>query len=227
MAYPKRLFRYFATFGLIAICMLTIPVSSIAQDTIIYGGNAYGRSDVIEINLTTGPVSTSGLLFDTQAIAQDPATGYVYYFEWASGNDLAYWVPGSGSSVVRTYDPTPWGFAKRAAFGPDGYLYLMDDDGDLYTIDKDNGEVLNVRPIQGLQTGSSSSGDMAFGPDNMLYIVISENLYRVDMESDPLVAETLATNMIPGGGWTVWTGLAICDGKFYASDVNFFNLAKA
>ena len=225
MAYPKKLINSLALFGLIWVCLLIIPYSSVAQDTIIYGGNAYFLADVIEINLYTNSSRKVGdLLFDTQAIGQGP-DGYVYYFEWlSSGNELAYWDPETGTNtLVRTYSSTPWGLAKRAAFGPDGDLYLMDDGGGLYTVDAATGDWEFLGTVDGIPTGSSSSGDMAFSPDGLLYVVISANLYSVDLESESLAATLLDTNMIPGGGYTVWTGLAFCDGALYASDVNILN----
>ena len=94
--------------------MLTIPDSSAAANTIIYGMNAYSREDVIEINLTTNSSQwADDSLFDTQAIAQDPVTGRVYYFEWQdSGNELAYWDPATGTNThVETYYLALWGLA--------------------------------------------------------------------------------------------------------------------
>jgi hypothetical protein len=220
-------FRFVWAFGIIWICILNMPDSSAAEDIIIYGANAYGFDEIIEINLTANTSQTVGdPLFNTQAISQGP-DGYVYYFEWASsGNELAYWDPTTGTNtLVRTYASTPWGLAKRAAFYL-GQLYLMDDDGELYIVDTATGDWELLGTVEGIPTGSSSSGDMAFSPDGLLYVVISENLYTIELESESLVATLLDTNMIPGGGWwtvTVWTGLAFCDGSLYASDVNLFN----
>ena len=47
------------------------PSVSRASDTIIYGANAYGKQDLIEINLTQGTSQVVGeLTFQTQAIDQ-------------------------------------------------------------------------------------------------------------------------------------------------------------
>ena len=234
MAYPNRIIHYLALLGFIMIGILNIPQSSMAadEDIIIYGANAYYRADVIEINLTP-PYSSQwadDLLFDTQAIALGP-DGKVYYFEWAdSGNELARWDPLTNTNeLIRTYDSTAWSIAKRADFHPDGSLYLMDSDGELYEVDTGSGDLTYIGLVEGIPTASSSSGDIAFSPDGLLlYIVIGENLYSVDMadmsaSAFPKDATLLDSNMIPGGGWTVWTGLAFCDGALYASDVNFFN----
>lgn len=221
-----------STLGFICVCLLIIPQSSLA-DTIIYGANAYDRADMIEINLTQGTSQQVGsILFDTQAIGQDPATGFVYYFEWeSSGDELAYWDPETRTNThVRTYASTPWGLAKRAGFGPNGVLYLMDDGGELYTIDTVTGDEEFKGQVTGIPTGLSSSGEIASGDmafdGTTLYIVIGENLYSIDMQNldptHPVAATLLYSNMIPGWGWRVWTGLAFCDGWLYASDVNIF-----
>jgi hypothetical protein len=221
-----------SAFGFMCACLFSIPQLSLA-DTIIYGANAYGRADMIEINLTQGTSKQVGsILFDTQAIDQDPASGFVYYFEWvSSGNELAYWDPKTSTNTrVRTYSSTPWGLAKRAAFNPYGVLYLMDDVGKLYTIDTATGDEIYAGQVQGIETGSSpfsASGDMTFSPEGTLYVVISENLYSIDIDMQPLIATLLYSNMIPGGRWKVWTGLAFCDGALYASDVDIFSSLSA
>jgi len=50
---------------------------------IIYGANAYGSIDVVEINVNTGTHQIfRETAFENQAIDQDAETGYVYYFKW-------------------------------------------------------------------------------------------------------------------------------------------------
>ena len=226
MAHLKKLIRRFLAFrsmwafGLIWICMLSIPGSGTAENVIIYGANAYDRADVIEINLTANTSRKAGdLLFDTEAIGQHPLNGRVYYFEWdSSGNELAYWDPVDGTNThVITYNSTPWDKAKRAAFGPDGFLYLMDQVDMLYRIDEATGDWEYVGVVQGIQHGLffSGTGDMAFSPDGLLYLVTQENLYEIDMQT--LQATLLYSNMLPGFGQRVWTGLAFCNGLLYGS----------
>lgn len=219
-------FRFMGAFGIIWMCMLNIPDSSAAEDIIIYGANAYGFNQVIEINLTTNMSQTVGdLLFDTQAIDQHPLNGRVYYVEWGdTGDRLAYWDPMDGSNtLVRTYNPKPWSRAKRAAFGLDGFLYMMDRDDMLFRIDATSGDWENLGQVQGIQPGSffTGTGDIAFTPDGMLYLVTQKSLYEVDM--DTLEATMLYSDMLTGGIFVVWTGLAFCDGSLYASHVESFN----
>ena len=228
MAHLKRLISYILAFGLIWISMFYISDSSAAEDIIIYGVNAYGLADVIAINLTANTSQKVGnLLFDTQAADQHPLNGKIYYFEWASSGDtLAYWDPTDGTNTqVRTYNSKPWDLAKRAAFGPDGFLYLMDEADGLFKIDATTGDWEDLGQVQGIQPGSfySGTGDIAFSPDGMLYLVTQKSLYEIDMET--LEATLLYSDMLPGSSFVVWTGLAFCDGSLYASHVMSFNSA--
>ncbi len=226
MAWLKTRFNYVARFGTLALALLNlITTSNAADDTIVYGSNIWSGADVIEINLTTNSSRRVGTtLFDTQAIGQDPSTGYVYYFEnttyWSQGNILAYWDPAnSENSRVRTYESPPWYAAKRAAFDQNGVFYMMDSGGELFIVDTATGDLEYKGQVEGIPTASTSSGDMAFSPDGTLYLVINENLYRVDLGIEPLEALLLKSNMLSG---TVWSGLAYCNGSLYASDVSFF-----
>ena len=220
-----------------SVCMLSPIMDSIAAaDTIIYGGNIStffnSGGDVIEINLTTNSSQkVDEYLFDTQAIAQDPTTGFVYYFENTTlfpsrqGNELAYWDPATSTNThVRTYESPPWDATKRAAFDQNGVLYLMDSGGELFIVDMATGDLESKGQVQGIPTAISSSGDMAFSPDGTLYLVINANLYRIDLDIEPLEAVPLASNMISGN---VWSGLAYCNGSLYASDVSFLGGSSA
>ena len=142
--------------------------------------------------------------------------------EWAdTGDRLAYWDPLDGSNtLVRTYSPAPWVRAKRAAFGLDGYLYLMDNENFLYRIDATTGDWEAFGEVQGIQSGTiyQGTGDIAFTPDGRLYLVTQKSLYEIDLQT--LQATLLYSDMLPGGGFLmVWTGLAYCDGWLYASHV--------
>jgi hypothetical protein len=238
MARLKIRIIYLAIFGMMSVCMLSpIMDSNAAADTIIYGGNIStffsSGGDVIEINLTTNSSQkVDDYLFDTQALAQDPTTGFVYYFENTAlfpprqGNELAYWDPvTSANTPVRTYESTPWDAAKRAAFDQNGVLYLMDSGGELFIVDVTTGDLEPKGQVQDIPTAISSSGDMAFSPDGVLYLVIDANLYRVDLEDVSLVAHRLNVGSMLSG--TVWSGLAYCDGSLYASDVSFFGGSSA
>ena len=189
-----------------------------AGDRVIYGANSV--RDLIEIDLdesTSDDVDT--LLFGTQAIELDPATGLVYYFERGfDGDRFAYWNPATESNtIVRTYNPAPGLYAKRLAIRPDGQMFLMDGDERLYRIDKQNGDLTSLGEVSGLVTGPyGGTGDFAFGSDGTLYLVTYENLYTVDLNTRR--ATLIAEDMLPPLGYTLWTGLGWCDGWLYGSN---------
>jgi hypothetical protein len=199
-----------------------VAEASSPPDTIIYGANGYGRAEVVEINLTQKTFDRVGdVVRETQAIDQDPATGLIYFYEWRhTADEFGYFDPQTGGSViVRQYSPAPGLYAKRMAFGPDGVLYMMDDNDVLYTIDKSNGDLTLLGAVSGLVNGQwGGTGDMAFAPDGTLYVATYRNLYTVDVGA--LTSTLLYSNMIPvtGVGITLWTGLAFCDGVLYASN---------
>ena len=199
-------------------------------DVVIYGSNSYGGQEVVEINLTQGSDQNVGTTFPNQALAQDPVTGYVYFFEWQmTGDDFGYWNPATGNNViVRHYVPAPGFYAKRMAFAPDGTLYMMDSGEELYTIDKLTGAYTSLGVVSGLTTGVvGGTGDMAFAPDGTLYIATYEDLFTVDM--DTLTADPLYQDMIDitDKGLTVWTGLAFCGDQLYASHAEEFTGSSA
>ncbi len=206
--------------ALILVC-LTLATQAHAADTIIYGANAYGKTDMVEINLTQQTSRRDGFAaFETQAMDQDPATGYVYYYErevQGTADEFAYYDPATDTNtVVRTYATDPGVWAKQMAFDPYGVLYLVSQDDDLYIIDTGTGDLTLVGTITGLETGPyGRTGDMTFAPDGTLYIFTYSSLYTVDLGT--LSATLLYTNMIPGTGNTVWTGSAYCNGLLYAS----------
>ena len=198
---------------------LMAPAPGMA-DTIIYGANAYGLTDMYEINPIEETAQFAGSIdFGTQAIARDPETGNVYYFEWqTSGDQFAYWDPETGYNViVKTYDSPPGGYAKGMDFAPDGTLYVLGNADGFASIDKRTGEIVNLGKITGLEQGSlGRTGDIAFAPDGTLYVATYQSLYTVDMNS--LQATLLYSNMIFGPqAITVWSGLGYCDGILYAS----------
>ena len=201
-------------------CLLSSPKPVIA-DTIIYGANAYGSIDVLEINLSSGVHQITGeTAFENQAIDQDPETGYVYYFKWRStGDQFAYWDPATDTNtIVRTYNPAPQIYAKQMAFSPDGILYILDNDDALYTIDKYTGDLTSMGLVTGLETGDwGRTGDFAFDPDGRLYVATYRSLYELDL--DTLTATELFSNLLQGQEFNVWSGLAYCDGMLYASNI--------
>lgn len=194
------------------------------ENIIVYGSNSYGNQELIAINLSQNSYEQVGTLaFPTQAMAQDSLTGYVYYFEsQKTGNRFGYWDPATATNhIIRVYQPAPGFYAKRMDFSPDGTLYMMDNEEGLFTIDKITGNYTFWGTVTGMVTGSyHGTGDMAFAPDGTLYVNTYENLYSIDLNS--LQATLVASDMIEIGQGTntMWTGLAYCEGQFYASDID-------
>jgi hypothetical protein len=210
-------------FGLLAVilCSLLPATTEAASASVIYGANRLG--EVVRLDLTAGTSAVVGqLLFGTQAMDQDPATGLVYYYELGkTGDDFATWDPVTGTSrVVRHYARAPRFYAKRMAFAPDGRLWLMDESDRLYRIDKVNGNLTALGKVSGLVTGSlGGTGDMAFAPDGTLYLVTYRNLYTVDIATR--IATLRYSGLISAGpGIHVFAGLAFCDGQLFANDID-------
>jgi hypothetical protein len=140
------------------------PAQAAPGDTIIYGANGYGLSQIVELNLTQQTFQQVGSVArETQAVDQDPATGFVYFYEWkTTGNEFGYWNPANGSNtIVRLYNPGPGLYMKRMAFAPDGTLYVMDANDRLFTINKTNGNITSLGQVSGLVNGQwGGTGDM-------------------------------------------------------------------
>jgi hypothetical protein len=195
----------------------TLPVTNI-----VYGSNSYGDQEMVAFDIDDNSYQVVGTIaFPTQAMGLDPFTGRVYYFDWrTNGNEFGYWDPATGANtLVRYYSPAPGFYAKRMAFSPDGTLYLMDGQENLYIIDKISGDISFVGYVSGMVTGFlGGTGDMAFATDGTLYINTYENLYSVDLTTlqSTLIAEDMLN--LPQPGLTLWTGLGYCDGYLYASN---------
>jgi hypothetical protein len=188
-----------------------------ANQSIIFGVNE--NREVVEINLNNGQVTPVGTLgFGTQAADQDPQTGYVYYFDRTYNADrLAYWDPvANTNTLVVTYPEPPGVYPKRATFDLNGVLYMMDNDDYLYTVRTGDGELTPLGLVPGLRRGTlGGTGDIAFSPDNTLYVATYRNLYTVNLATN--VATLKFANMLSSSGSTVWTGLAYCGSFLYGS----------
>jgi hypothetical protein len=192
------------------------PAAAANQST-IFGVNE--NREVVQINLLSGQVTPVGMLsFGTQAADQDPQTGYIYYFDRTYEADrFADWDPATNTNtLVVTYPEPPGIYPKRAAFDVNGVLYMMDNDDYLYTVRTGNGELTALGLVANLRRGPlGGTGDIAFSPDNTLYVATYRNLYTVDVTTN--IATLKFANMLSSSGSTVWTGLAYCDSFLYGS----------
>jgi hypothetical protein len=194
-----------------------LPPASAGHQVMIYGVNQ--QQDIAEVNLTSGEVSVVGALsFGSQAADQQPSTGYVYYFDRTNdANRFAYWDPATQTNTLVVTYPAPLGiYPKRAAFDIHGQLYMMDNTDKLYSVETAGGAITSLGQVTGLKIGSlGATGDMAFAPDNTLYVASYRSLYTVNLNTR--VATLKFGNMLSSSGGTVWTGLAYCDSFLYAS----------
>ena len=193
--------------------------SCVRDPSVIFGLNR--DQDVWALNLDgQNDVFDGFILVGTQAAELDPQTGRIYYFE--NGNDsdqFAFYDPQTGNNaVVRNYVPQLGVFPKRLASAPDGTMYMMDADENLFTVNRLTGDVTLVGTVTGLETGPfGGTGDFAFGTDGTLYVVTYESVYTVDL--DTLQATLLWTDLLAAvPGQDVFTGVAYCNGVLYASD---------
>ena len=186
---------------------------------VIYGANAYGLTDMLEIEPEEQIVQKMGdTLFETQAMDQDPETGKIYYMESESANyRLASWDPESNvHNIVCSYAPGTGIYAKQMAFSPVGRLYSLDNEDRLYKIDKRTGDLSLIGKVTGLAVGDyGRTGDMIILPDDTVYIFTYGDIYSLDVKT--MAASLVSGNLLNDGA--VWTGAAICsNGMVYATD---------
>jgi len=216
-------------FGFFLFYML-FNLNAFADDVIIYGANAYGNQELFEINVTQGTVGkVTDLSTPTQAMDQDPDTGFIYYYDFfeTGADEFLYYDPTMNHhESVEKYSSYPGFIAKCMAFAPDGTLYVMSNEDELYIIDKDTGQTIFVGLVTGLEQGPQGrTGDIAFTPGGTLYIATYASLYTIDLGT--LQATLLYSNMISSqADIKVWTGLAYYNGALYASDIESINEAE-
>ena len=187
---------------------------------VIFGVNRDGLVDSINLD-TLVSQDELPLLFGTQAAELDPATQRVYYFEAEQNATLfAYWDPFTGNNqIVRVYNPGIGEFPKRLAVAPDGTMWMMDADEDLFIVDQATGDLTLLGTVTGVELGQfGGTGDFAFAPDGTLWLATNQSVYTVDTETLTATLVFEDNLDVQGVGDVVYTGLAFCDGKLYGSD---------
>jgi hypothetical protein len=216
---------HYLVIALLLAMYTTLPIAA-QEEVTIYGLNQFEA--IAEIDLLTGTVTAVGTLaFGTQAADQDPDTEYVYYVErLTSGRRFAYWDPATQQNTLVYTHPQRFNFyAKRLAFAPDGALYMMDAEDNLYTIEKTTGVITLLGPVSGLVNGShGGTGDIVFTNDGTLYVNTYQNFYTVDIVTRE--ASIVFEDML-GPGDRVWTGLAYCNNVFYGTAAFFDTLTMS
>jgi uncharacterized repeat protein (TIGR01451 family) len=137
---------------------------------------------VYSLNTTTGAVTQIGILaFGTDAAGRDPLSGNFFYVSTGGSTiQIAEWNPNDGVSTVINSSVPVAGPVAQAAFRDDGTFFITDDLGNLYSIDSTTGDSTLKGTIYAngslLATGT---GDMAFGPDDTLYLDCAGILYSI------------------------------------------------
>ncbi len=160
------------------------PVTTAAPPTFASLTTIYGLSDnghVYSIDTTDGTTTQIGTLsFGTNAAGRDPISGQFYYVSAGTSTvAISAWNPTNGTNRVISSSVVLDGVVRLAAFRDDGTFFLATATGNLYSIDRTTG----TPTLKGnLQSGgvalNSDNGDLAFGPDNNMYLVVGGELYK-------------------------------------------------
>ncbi len=164
--------------------------------TTIFGLTGNGR--VYSIDTATGVATQIGTLsFGTNAAGRDTYTGNFYYISAGSTGtvSISSWNPNDGVNTVITPSLTLSGPVGQAAFRSDGDFFVTTDVGDLYEINSDNGV---ATPNGNIHVNGNSlptnDGDIAFAPNNDLYIETNRELYKITAAA--VNASTGTTNIV-------------------------------
>ena len=163
--------------GLLGLaCALPAVALPSPPDNTVYGNVG---TTLYTITPSTGAaVSVGTLSFATAGIARDPITGRVYYADSSATGLIAYFDPTTGTNTTL---PTALGFAtNRLGFRADGVMFSMNPStNNIYVIDRNTGNPTIVATVQGVPL--NGGGDMAFTPNDDLYIVTSSTIFRTLM----------------------------------------------
>jgi uncharacterized repeat protein (TIGR01451 family) len=180
------------------------PNPSYATLTTIFGLTGSGQA--YSINTSNGAATQIGTLsFGTNAAGRDTYTGNFYYVSTGTSTvNLSSWNPNDGVNTVINPSIALSGPVAEAAFRSDGDMFLTTDLGDLYEINSDTGVATHNGTIHAngstLMTGN---GDLAFDPNNNLFIETSSQLYEVSAAAVNAATDTTsivtATDIGPTG----------------------------
>lgn len=194
--------------------LVTLPAHS---DSVIYGSSSADKT-LVQINLTAMSASTADVLsVATRAIDVDTVDNKVYFFEWGVDSDeIGYWDQPIGlETQVRQFPASPQKLITSMALSPAGDIYVVDDQQDIFRIEKDDGSAQLIANFSGTL---ATAQDIAFSPTATLYMVAEDDIYTINVST--IVASPLFSNVIVSDPNVELSGVSYCDGMLYISDTN-------
>src|SRR5947209_10545774 len=187
------------------LVVLLVILSAIAafsgvQDQ-IYAVGA-GTHNIYTVNTTTGAVTTIFTNYNgttSAALAQRPSDGVLFFTLNTTNGGVFTWNPATPATAPVQIGSVgaAIGALPRLAFSPSGVLYAMDSATEnLYTINQATGVATVTATFTGLATGVGS--DIAFAPDDTLYIGAGRNLYRASVGGGAVTNLGAITGMTAG-----------------------------
>ena len=151
---------------------LTQRAAGAALDTTLYAIAADKR--IYSFDETTGAATPISVVqpFGSAAIARQPGTGLLYIYEQTSSTTYrvaTYDVVTKVTNIIST--TFPYGLL-RLAFRSDGELY-GGVNNILYHLSPTTGAVISSSTLTGIASGG---GDITFGADNRMYLVVNQTL---------------------------------------------------
>jgi uncharacterized repeat protein (TIGR01451 family) len=172
----------------VANATTSAPNPTYATLTTIYGLTSTGL--VYSIDTTTGAVTQIGTLsFGTEAAGRDPYSSNFYYISSSSSTvNISSWNPNSGQNTAVATNVQLSGSVALAAFNSGGFLFIADDQGDLYEFNTDTNVTTLIGNIHvNGSTLVTGNGDIAFAPNGTMFIETGGALF------------TLSSSAIAGG----------------------------
>ena len=210
--------------------------AQITADTTMF--TVTGTTNLYTMNRLTGALTlvTSGLSFNTSALARDPVTGRLYYVatnqaQPANDGKVAYYDPVTSTNVLLAAAANGDNVV-RLAFDQSGVLYGIGSNSPtvLYQVNTSTGFMTALGAVKVGAADLGTSGDLAFAADGTLYATASPNgtsstLYSIAMTpaGGPFAATATGTT-IP----TVQTSLSYgADGRLYSGGAggNYYSIA--
>lgn len=219
-----------------------------AQDNAIYVVHNDTSLSIItnQATGTTAAVTGGTLSFGTSAAARDPLTGRIYYLSTNAATPVgrvSYWNPATQTNTaVNTVGSPGNDNVVRLTFNSAGVMYGLGGGGNLYTIGTSApGTYTQVGTLPVKVTNRSNvniptAGDIAFGPDGVLYaaanctsgVAGATCLYSINPVANPTALEIGTVVTLSGGA--VMASLAFgIDGTLYAgaSNGNYYSISTA